>query len=121
MSLKKKIRLKRKYSVTKKIISSGLNRISIYKSNNYIYCQIISNNGLVLKSVSSLDKSLKKYIILNFGNNININICKFLGKCLAYKALLSGFKFLAFDRSGYKYHGCIKMISNYSKKFGLNF
>lgn len=114
MSLKKK-------NFKKKIFDNNLNRLFIFKSNRYIYCQIISNLGDIIASVSSIDLVLKKYILFNFGKNTGIQVCSFLGKCIAYKALSLGINFLTFDRSSYKYHGCIKYICFYAKKFGLIF
>lgn len=111
----------KKNKFRKKIFNSNLNRLSIFKSNKYIYCQIVSKLGNIITSVSSMDLIFKKYILFNFGKSNGIKICSFLGKCIAYKALSLGINFLVFDRSGYKYHGCIKSICFYAKKFGLIF
>lgn len=118
---KKKTRLKRVLNFRKKIFNYNLNRLSVFKSNKYVYCQIISGNGNVLISISSIDFFLKKYIFINFGKNCGISVCLFLGKCIAYKALLLGINKVVFDRSGYKFHGCIKSICFNARKFGLNF
>lgn len=111
----KNIKLRKNLNIIKKNLN--INRLFVYKSNKYIYCQIISGLGIVLASISSLDRNLKKYINLNFGTNININICKFLGKCVAYKVLFLGISNIIFDRSFYKYHGCVKIMFLYFKKF----
>lgn len=111
----------KKVNFRKKIFNNNLDRLSVFKSNKYIYCQIVSSFGNVITSISSLDLILKNYIFYNFGKNSGIKVCSFLGKCIAYKALSLGINFLVFDRSGYKYHGCIKSICFYAKKFGLVF
>lgn len=119
---KKILRLKRSTGIRKKISKYNIPRFSIYKSNKNIYCQIFSINKFnIITSISTIDFNLKKYILLNFGKNIILDVCDFIGRCIAFQAISLGIYTIVFDRSGYKYHGCIKCLADSARKYGLNF
>jgi large subunit ribosomal protein L18 len=88
-------------------------RLSIYKSNKYIYSQIIDDTkGFTIVAVNSA----------SFGKSgINVEVSKKLGEVLAEKALSKGIKTIVFDRSGYKYHGNIKALADGARSNGLKF
>ncbi len=91
----------------------------IYKSSYHIYAQIIkytNNNSIVLLSASTLEK--KYFSKLYTGNK---NSACIVGKLIAKRALYRGIKNIVFDRSGYKYHGRIKALAKYARKYGLLF
>jgi large subunit ribosomal protein L18 len=98
----------------KKIKGSKLiPRLSIYKSNKFIYTQLIDDeNQNTIISHSSLKME---------GANINIEKSKNVGKNLAEKAKKIGIKKIIFNRSGYIYHGRIKALAEGIKEKGINF
>tara|TARA_Y100001970_G_C13987422_1_gene726408 strand:- start:607 stop:936 length:330 start_codon:yes stop_codon:yes gene_type:complete len=109
MDRSKKIRFK-----LKKV--SNRNRLTVFKSNNHLYAQLIDDTkGFTLASASSLkidskDKKINKK-----------EIAEKIGKEIAKKIISKGIKDVAFDRGKYKYHGLIKIIAEAARSEGLNF
>lgn len=90
-------------------------RISVYRSNLQIYCQLIDDlNGHTLVSVSSKDAAVEK------GLN-KVEQSRAVGKLLAAKAKEANIEKVIFDRSGYLYHGRIKALADGAREGGLNF
>lgn len=87
-------------------------RLSVFRSNKFIYCQIINDD----KGETLLAANTKELKLTN-----NIESAKKLGETIAKKALDKGVKKVVFDRSGYKYHGKIKALADSARKFGLEF
>jgi large subunit ribosomal protein L18 len=93
-------------------------RLSVYRSLNHIYAQIIDDlKGSTVVTASSLDKEFKD----NKSHKGNINMAKMVGALLAKRALEKGIKELVFDRSGYLYHGSIKALAEAARGAGLEF
>jgi len=93
-------------------------RLSVYKSLNQIYAQIIDDlKGVTLLSVSSLSPEIKDKLK---GKN-KTEKSKAVGDLLAKKALEGGIKKVIFDRGGFKYHGRIKTLAEAARKAGLKF
>jgi large subunit ribosomal protein L18 len=93
-------------------------RLSVYRSLNHLYAQIIDDTkGNTLVSASSLDKELKEVK----SHKGNINTAKLVGALIAKRALEKGIKKIVFDRSGYLYHGSIKAVAEASREAGLEF
>ncbi len=93
-------------------------RLSVYRSLNNIYAQIIDDTkGNTVVSASSLDKELKD--VKSHGGNIKT--AKLVGELIAKRALGKGIKKVVFDRSGYPYHGGIKALAEASREAGLEF
>jgi len=93
-------------------------RLSVYKSLNQIYAQIIDDlKGVTLLSVSSLSPEIKDKLK---GKN-KTEKSKAVGDLLAKKALEGGIKKVIFDRGGFKYHGRIKALAEAARKAGLKF
>ncbi len=87
-------------------------RITVFKSNKYMYAQIVDDaTGTTLVSASSLEIAKDK--------NTNVEISKEVGKSLAEKALAKGIKVAVFDRSGYLYHGKVKALADGAREGGL--
>lgn len=115
---KKAARLRRARKTRFKLNELKVDRIVVYRTSCHIYAQIISVEGKVKVVASSLDKEFKT--TLPYGGNVKA--AKEVGKLLAErakKADLSGA--LAFDRSGFKYHGRIKALADAAREGGLNF
>ena len=95
---------------------SSRNRLSVFRSNNHIYAQLIDDDkGITLASSSSLEKSIKD---MNLSRK---EISEIIGKNIAKKIISKGIKEVAFDRGKYKYHGLIKIIAEAARSEGLNF
>ncbi|MBY0578716.1 MAG: 50S ribosomal protein L18 [Burkholderiales bacterium] len=93
-------------------------RLSIHRSNSHIYAQIIdASGGKVLASASSLEPEVRKE--LKSGGNVAA--AAMIGKRIAEKAKQAGIETVAFDRSGFKYHGRIKALADAARENGLVF
>ena len=95
---------------------SKRNRLSVFRSNNHLYAQLIDDiNGTTLASASSLEKSIKDKKLQRK------EIAELIGKNIAKKIIAKGISEVAFDRGKYKYHGLIKIIAEAARSEGLNF
>ena len=116
MSIKLK-KIKRKFRVRKKLRSSSAEkiRLSVFRSSNHIYAQIIDDNsGKTLAHASSLNTKMKK-------EDGNIASALAVGKLIAERSIKAGVKKVYFDRGGYKYHGRIKALAEKARETGLEF
>ena len=111
------LRNRRKKRVRKKIFGNGEKpRLCVYKSNRYIYAQLIDDEkGVTLLFCSSL-----KYRE-DGKNSKNVKIAEKLGEEIGKRAVNIRIKQLVFDRSGYPYHGRIKALVNAIRKQGIKF
>ena len=95
---------------------SKRNRLSVFRSNNHLYAQLIDDsNGVTLASSSSLEKSIKDKKLQRK------EIAELIGKNIAKKIISKGIDKVAFDRGKYKYHGLIKILAEAARSEGLNF
>ncbi|MGB5941386.1 MAG: 50S ribosomal protein L18 [Leeuwenhoekiella sp.] len=91
-------------------------RLSVYRSNNEIYAQIINDvEGKTLVAASSRDKDLASE------SGSKADIAKMVGKAVAEKATSAGIEAVAFDRGGYLYHGRVKQLAEGAREGGLKF
>jgi len=116
---KKQGRIRRSRKARAKIKELGADRLCIFRTPRHIYAQVIKANGSeVLASASTLDKSLKSDIQ---GHTGNIGAAALVGKAVAERAKSAGIKTVAFDRSGFKYHGRVKALADAAREHGLEF
>ena len=95
---------------------SKRNRLSVFRSNNHLYVQLIDDsNGTTLASASSLEKSIRDKKLQRK------EIAELIGKNIAKKIISKGIDKVAFDRGKYKYHGLIKILAEAARSEGLNF
>ena len=95
---------------------SKRNRLSVFRSNNHLYVQLIDDaKGITLASASSLEKSIKEK------NLQKKEVAELIGKTIAKKIISKGIDKVAFDRGKYKYHGLIKILADAARTEGLNF
>lgn len=93
-------------------------RLSIHRTSQHIYAQVISEDGTrTLASASTLDKTLQSKL----KSTSNIDAAVAVGKLVAERALNAGIKKVAFDRSGFKYHGRVKALADAAREGGLEF
>jgi len=116
MSAKNESRLRRARRSRAQIQTLGVNRLSVHRTPRHIYAQVIAPAGdTVLASASTLDGSLRG------GNTSNAEAAAAVGKLVAERAKAAGIEKVAFDRSGYKYHGRIKALADAARESGLEF
>ena len=116
MSQKRDARLKRARRARLRIREQGMPRLCVYRSPRHIYAQVIAPGGdKVQAAASSLDKSLRQ------GNRGNIADAAKVGELIAQRAKAAGIEKLAFDRSGYQYHGRVKALAEAARAGGLQF
>ena len=111
-------RLRRAKKTRAKIKEIGIPRLSVHRTPRHIYAQIIMPNGKVIASISTLDTEIKKDC--TYGGNIEAAVI--VGKKIALKSMALGITTkIAFDRSGFKYHGRIKALADAARTQGLEF
>ena len=116
MSEKKETRLRRARKARLKMRELETVRLSVYRSSQHIYAQVISADGAkVLASASTLDKELRD------GATGNVDAAKKVGQLVAERAKAAGVTQVAFDRSGFKYHGRVKALADAASEGGLEF
>jgi|ERR1043166_528907 large subunit ribosomal protein L18 len=115
---KKQSRLRRGRKTRAKIAELKAVRLTVHRSNNHIYAQVIDPSGAkVLVSASSLEQEQRSASA--YGGNIKAAAA--VGKRLAEKAQKLGLEAVAFDRSGMKYHGRVKALAEAAREHGLKF
>jgi len=111
-------RLRRARKTRAKIAKQQVTRLSVHRTNLHIYAQIIAEVGdKVLASASTLEAEVRKKV----KNGGNVEAATVIGKRIAEKAKKAGVTTVAFDRSGYKYHGRIKALADAARENGLSF
>ena len=116
MNDKKEARLRRARRGRVKIRKLGFERLSVTRTPRHIYAQVIAADGAkVLASASTVEKDLR-------GDTTgNIEAAKKVGALIAERAKAAGITDVAFDRSGYKYHGRVKALADAAREGGLQF
>ena len=116
MSVKNTARLRRARRSRMKMRELGVSRLSIHRTPRHIYAQVISGDGQkVLVSASTVDKELRQ------GAAGNVASATQVGAAIATRAKAAGIEKVAFDRSGYKYHGRVKALAEAAREGGLDF
>jgi large subunit ribosomal protein L18 len=114
----KQSRIRRARKTRAKIAAVKAIRLAVHRTNSHIYAQIISaDGGKVLASASSNDKDLRGQL----ANGGNVDAAVVVGKHLAQKAKSLGIEKVAFDRSGFRFHGRVKALAEAAREGGLEF
>jgi len=115
---KREARVRRARKTRARIAEQRANRLVVSRSNSHIYAQIIAPDGdKVLTSASTLEGEMRK----DTKNGGNCAAATLIGKRIAEKAKALGIETVAFDRSGYKYHGRVKALAEGAREGGLKF
>lgn len=115
---KKLARLRRARKTRAKIADQQIARLCVYRSNNHIYAQIIDAMGSrVLTQASSVEAEVRNEF--KYGSNVVSAVA--VGKRIAEKAKAAGIEEVAFDRSGFQYHGRVKALAEAARENGLKF
>ena len=116
MNDKTQARLRRARKARMSMPTAGAVRLSVHRTPRHIYAQVINGEGdRVLAQASTLDKDLR-------GDATgNMSAAAAVGKLVAERAKAAGVTEVAFDRSGYKYHGRVKALAEAAREGGLEF
>lgn len=111
-------RVRRATRIRMQIREQDAVRLCVHRTPRHIYAQVISKDGAkVLVCASTLDKSIKSKL----KTTGNVEAAKAVGTLVAKRALDAGVKQVAFDRSGFNYHGRIKALADAAREGGLEF
>lgn len=113
---KKSSRIRRARKTRAKISELAVPRLSIHRTPRHIYAQVIDASGSeVVASASTVQADMKSQVKYSG----NIDAATAVGKAIAEKALAAGVSSVAFDRSGFKYHGRVKALADAAREAGL--
>jgi len=120
MTMDKKVsRIRRARRSRAKIRELGVPRLTVHRAPRHMYAQVIAANGAdVVAAASTLDKEVRKALE---GYSGNAGAAEVVGKYIADRAKSAGIERVAFDRSGFKYHGRIKALADAARENGLQF
>jgi large subunit ribosomal protein L18 len=115
---KKDSRLRRAKKTRAKISELGIARLAVFRTPRHMYAQIIAPSGSeVIASASTLDKAVKT----DLKTTGNAAAATVIGKLIAERAKSAGISKVAFDRSGFKFHGRVKALADAAREGGLDF
>ena len=118
MSEKNIARLRRAKTTRAPIRKLGVPRLTVHRTDQHIYAQVISAEGdKVLAAASTVQKDLAK----GLKGTKNKTAAAAVGKAIALKAKAAGVESVAFDRSGFRYHGRIAALADAAREAGLKF
>jgi large subunit ribosomal protein L18 len=113
---KKQSRLRRARRTRAKIRELGMHRLCVYRTSQHTYAQVISPDGSqVIASASTTESDVKS----SLKHAANIDAASKIGQLIAERAKASGVDKVAFDRSGFKYHGRVKALADAARESGL--
>ncbi|MGY6587906.1 MAG: 50S ribosomal protein L18 [Wenzhouxiangella sp.] len=118
MSIKNLSRLRRARRSRVRIQKSGAARLTVHRSGRHLYAQVIApGGGKTVAAASTVQKDVRD----GLSGTCNIEAAKAVGKAVAERALAAGIEGVAFDRSGYQYHGRVKALADAAREAGLKF
>ncbi len=122
MSLtKKEQRLRRSRQTRVRIALQKVARLAVHRSNMHIYANIVSDDGTqVLVSASTAEKEVREQLS-SAGAAGKVAAATLIGKRIAEKAKAAGIDKVAFDRSGFAFHGRVKAVAEAAREAGLQF
>jgi large subunit ribosomal protein L18 len=121
---KKDQRIRRSRQTRVRIATQRVARLTVFRSNLHIYARVISDDGTqVLASASTAEKDVRTELGAsdNSGKGGNVAAAALVGKRIAEKAKAAGIDKVAFDRSGFAYHGRVKALAEAAREAGLQF
>jgi len=115
---KKNSRLRRAKRTRAKIRELRVPRLTIHRTPRHIYAQVIDGDSQkVVATASTVSKDLRS----SLANGGNVAAAEAVGKAIAEKAKAAGVESVAFDRSGFKFHGRVKALADAARESGLKF
>lgn len=111
-------RLRRARKTRARIASQAKPRLCVFRSGKHIYAQVIDDSkGVVIVQASSVESELRA----TMPRGADVAAAVTIGQRVAAKALAAGVKEVAFDRSGYRYHGRVRALADAAREGGLSF
>jgi large subunit ribosomal protein L18 len=117
MMEKKVGRLKRARRGRAKLRELKVMRLSVHRTPRHIYAQVLDSASRVVATASTLQKDVAS----GLKSTGNVEAAKVVGRAIAERAAAKGVKQVAFDRSGFKYHGRVKALADAAREHGLEF
>jgi large subunit ribosomal protein L18 len=117
MSEKIQARIRRAKATRVKIAQLKAVRLTVHRSNSHIYAQVIDPSSKVLASASTSEKEVRASV----KNGGNVKAAAEIGRRIAERAKQAGVTQVAFDRSGYRFHGRVKALAEAAREAGLKF
>ena len=115
---KKQARLRRARKTRAKIAELKMVRLAVNRTNSHIYAQVFSGCGTrVLAAASTAEADVRAKV----ANGGNVDAAKMVGQLIAERAKAAGIDAVAFDRSGFHYHGRVKALAEAAREGGLKF
>lgn len=114
---KKQSRIRRSKRSRIKMRDLRVTRLSVHRTPKHVYAQIITPENKVVAAASTVEKSLRG----DLAYTGNVEAAAAVGKLIAERAKEQGVESVAFDRSGFKYHGRIKALADAAREAGLQF
>jgi large subunit ribosomal protein L18 len=116
---KKQARIRRAARARSKIRELGVHRLCVFRTPRHIYAQVIEpSSGRVIASASTVER---RYRQTSTGYSGNASAASSIGKTIAERAKSAGIERVAFDRSGFRYHGRVKALAEAARQGGLQF
>ena len=113
---KSNARLRRARKTRSRVRLMDVHRLTVFRSSKHIYAQVFLNNGSEVVTSASTNES-----VIREKNNSNINAASKVGKLIAERAIEKGIRNVAFDRSGYKFHGRVKALADAMREMKIKF
>lgn len=121
MLTKKDQRQRRARQTRQRIALQNVARLTVFRSNLHIYASVISEDGArVIASASTAEKEVRTQLGAA-GKGGNVDAASLIGKRIAERAKAAGVEKVAFDRSGFAYHGRVKALAEAAREAGLQF
>ncbi|MGP1629216.1 MAG: 50S ribosomal protein L18 [Giesbergeria sp.] len=121
MLTKKEQRLRRARQTRIRIAQQGVARLTVNRTNLHIYAAVISSDGgKVIASASTIEPEVRTALGAS-GKGGNASAAEVIGKRIAERAKAAGVEKVAFDRSGFAYHGRVKALADAAREAGLQF
>ncbi|WP_216797232.1 50S ribosomal protein L18 [Candidatus Vallotia tarda] len=115
-------RLRRARQTHIKIARLRVARLAVHRTNQHIYAQVFSPCGTrVVASASTVESEVRQQLGGKLGKGSNVAAAQLIGKRVAEKALAASIESVAFDRSGFRYHGRVKALADAAREAGLKF
>lgn len=112
-------RLRRARRARMHIRRLGVHRLSVHRTPRHIYAQVVSPDGSqTFASAATVESDLRAEAS---GNTGNVNAAQVVGRMIAERAKKAGIETVAFDRSGFAYHGRVKALADAARENGLKF
>jgi large subunit ribosomal protein L18 len=121
MLSKKQQRLRRSRQTRIRIATQGVARLTVNRTNLHIYASVISGDGGKVLATASTAEAEVRAALGGSGKGGNTAAAQVIGKRLAEKAKAAGVEKVAFDRSGFAYHGRVKALADAAREAGLQF